>query len=195
MSGDFRVDVRGDMRAAMADLQAVRETVVNKATYRALNRALDRVATEASREIRKVYNVRHRAVLATMRKRRASSGSLFAQLRLEGPRIGLIEFDARWDRRSQGATVRVRVRSGRRTVRGSFIATRRWADRSGGDHAHRGVFRRAGKARFPIRYLRAISIPQAFANESVLRAVDAVSRAEFVKAYEQQLRFLGVRRG
>src|SRR4051812_27431481 len=119
--GDFKVDVRGDMRSALADLAMVRETVTNKAVYRALNRALDRSATEASREIRKEYNVRHRAVLNAMKKARASQGNLHARLKIEGARIGLIEFDARWRRgQAGGATVLVKFRGGRKAIPGAF---------------------------------------------------------------------------
>jgi hypothetical protein len=45
---------------------------VPKATYRAINRAVDKTVTETSREVRKVYNLRDRAVKAAMKKRYAN---------------------------------------------------------------------------------------------------------------------------
>lgn len=191
MANDVRVTVQGDMKRVMADFTALQDNVVNKATFRALNRALDASATGASREIRKEYNVKHRAVLSTMKKRRASKSSLYAQLRLEGSRIGLIEFGARHNRRQPGASVQIKVRGGRKIVAGSFIATRRWLSwQDGAEQAHRGVFRRVGKARYPIRYLRSISIPQAFSNRAVIEAIQRITHESFTKAYEQQLRYL-----
>lgn len=191
MANDIRVDVRGDMKRIIAEFTALQDRVVNKATFRALNRALDAAATSASREIRKVYNVRHRAVLAGMKKRRASTNSHFARLSIEGLRIGLIEFDAKHSKRQAGASVKIKVQGARKIVQGAFIATRRWQSwQDKGEQAHKGVFRRVGKARYPIKYLRSLSIPQAFSNKAVLEAVDRITREAFVKNYEQQLRFL-----
>jgi hypothetical protein len=191
MAHEFRVDVRSDMKRVIAEFNVLQDTVVNKATYRALNRALDAAATATSREMRREYNVRHRAILAAMKKRRASKNSHFARLMIEGARIGLIEFDARHSRRQAGASVKVKVQGARKIVTGAFIATRRWQSwQDKGEQSHRGVFRRVGKERYPIRYLRSVSIPQAFANKAVVEAVDRLAREAFVKNYEQQLRFL-----
>lgn len=183
MANDFRVDVRGDMKRAIADITALKEAAVGRATYRSLNRALDAAATGASREIRREYNIKHRAVLSAMKKRRASGGSLFARLTIEGARIGLIEFDARWSRRQPGASVKVKVAGARKIVRGAFIATNTAT-------GYRGVFRRTGKSRYPIRNLRSLSIPQAFSTKAVFTAVELLTRETFLRNYEQQVRFL-----
>ena len=181
MANDIRVDVRHDMKRAMVDLSNLRDTVVNKATYRGLNKALDRTATETSREIRKEYNVKHRAVMSALKKRRAGPKSLFAQMRIEGARIPLIEFGARQTR--LGTTVQVKVKGGRKLVRSAFITTTRTGIR--------GVFLRSGKPRYPIRHQRSISIPQAISNKAVIAALQAITREEFSKEYERQLRLHG----
>jgi hypothetical protein len=186
-----RLDVRSNIDRVVVDFRAQREQVAT-ATYRALNRALDKSSTESSREIRKVYNLKDRAVKASLKKVRANKNRLWAQLRIEGARIGLIEFDARWRPGQKiGATVRVKRASGRQAIEGAFIGTRRWNSwQDGGEHAHRGVFKRVGKARYPIRYLRSISIPQAFSNRAVVAAVQAIAIATFDKNFTQQLTYL-----
>jgi hypothetical protein len=176
-----RLDVRSNIDKVLADVKAERANIVT-ATVRALNRALDSSNTETSREIRKVYNLKDRTVKAALRKIRASKSRLWAELRIEGSRIGLIEFDARWRHGQKvGATVRVKVGGGRKTVAGAFIAAGR-----GGQN----VFRRVGNRRLPIRRLTSVSIPQAFDNDSVTTAVQRIASAVFDKNFEQQIVFL-----
>lgn len=188
---EIRLEVKSNLDRVVAEFSQARDEILDKATYRALNRALDKSATETSREIRKVYNVRDRAVKAALTKQRASSKRLSARLIIQGARLGLIEFDALWSRRQKGASVRIKVGSGRLVVAGSFIATRRWKSwQNGQEQSSQGVFRRLGKARYPIRYLRSISIPQAFANRAVLDAIERIAIETFDKNLEQQVRFL-----
>jgi hypothetical protein len=176
-----RLDVRSNIDKVLANVKAERANI-STATVRALNRALDSSNTETSREIRKVYNLKDRAVKAALRKIRASKSRLWAELRIEGSRIGLIEFDARWRQGQKvGATVQVKIGGGRKTVAGAFIAAGR-----GGQN----VFRRVGNRRFPIRRLTSVSIPQAFDNESVTTAVQRIAAAVFDKNFEQQIVFL-----
>jgi hypothetical protein len=176
-----KVDVRSNIGEVLADFRA-ESANIEVATYRALNRSLDSSATETSREIRKVYNLRDRAVKAAITKYRASKNRLFAQLKIEGARIPLIEFDARWRQGQKvGATVKVLVGGGRKAVPGAFIASARFGE---------AVFRRVGKTRLPIRALRSVSIPQAFDNKRVVDAVQQIAIAVFEKNFEQQLVFL-----
>lgn len=186
MSG-VRIDVRSDIDRVVAEFRA-QSSQVETATYRALNRTLDKAATQSSREIRKVYNLRDRDVKKAFVKMRAGPGRLYAVLRIEGRRIALLDFDARWrPGQKGGATVRVLVAGGRKVVPGAFIAVGRGGNRQ--------VFRRAGRERLPIIGLRSVSIPQAFSNKTVVGAVQTLSQAEFVKNFEQQITFLGGRDG
>lgn len=190
MSG-VRIDVRSDIRRAVVEMRGLRDDVENKATYRALNRALDKVATETGREIRKVYNVKQRAIRNALRKQRANSRFLFARLLVEGVRLGLIEFDARWSRRQPGASVRVKVAGGRKVIPHSFIAAATANNyRGGGSMGMRQVYVRKGKDRYPLRSLKSLSVPQAFANQAVLEALERVSVETFNKNFQQQVRFL-----
>ena len=181
---EIRFDMRSDIKRTVAEFSAMASDVKDKATYRALNRALDKVGTETGREVRKEYNVKLAAVRNALSKRRANSRSLSARLLVEGARLGLIEFAARWRQGMPvGASVKIKVAGGRKTIKGAFIATNR---RTG----YTGVWRREGKSRMPIRNLRSISIPQAVMNRMVLAALEAVAVETFNKNFEQQVRYL-----
>lgn len=181
------VDVRSNLKQVAAEFRQYTEKVTDKALVRALNRALDQSATAANREIRKTYNLKASAVAKTFNKKRTFQGSLLpaATLEIKGARIGLIEFAARQNR--TGVSVSIKVGGGRKTVPHAFITT----VRSG----YTGVFRRTGKARYPIKTLRSISVPRAFLNRVVLQAVKAVAVTSFMTNYRQQIKFLGARNG
>jgi hypothetical protein len=196
----IRVDVRTDIKRAVAEFHAFRGDV-GKATYRALNRALDKVATETGREIRKEYNVKAKAIRSALRKRRAHKKSLFARLIVEGVRLGLIEFSPRavnpWNvkgrrrRPGGGVSVQIKVRGGRKLIAGAFItASTSNNAKGGGSMGMKQVWRRKTKARDSMLTLRSISVPQAFANEAVIKALEKVAGETFNKNFEQQIRFL-----
>lgn len=188
----IRVDVRRSAKMAELQLSALGRELATKATYRALNRALDAVATAANREVRQTYNLRQSAVARAMRKRRASSHSLSAQLIVEGARVPLAEFGARavwpWNvpgrnrRPGGGVSVHIKRSEGRKLVRGAFIP------RGQGKAV---VWRRApGAGRFPVIALRSVSIPQAVMNRAVRAAMDRVATETFAKNFGQQIEFL-----
>ena len=178
----IRIDVRSNIDQALRQHEAdTRQIAI--ATYRALNRATDKAATETSREIRKVYNVKHRAVMAALKKIKAGRANLRAQMHIEGFRIPLIEFDARWRHGQKvGASARIKVGGPRTQIPGAFIAQ--------GRHGP-AVFKRKGRARGPIYELLSVSVPQAFLNKRVVGAVNREANEMFLRTLAQQLRFLG----
>ncbi len=149
------VDVRSNIREVTAEFRARSAAIKDKATLRALNRALDQTATEASREIRKVYKLKHAAVLKAMTKKKATAASLTAVLALRGRRIGLIEFAARavnpWNVKGRrhkpggGVSVQIKVAGGRTLIKGAFIAAGTANNsRGGGSAGMLQVWRRIG---------------------------------------------------
>ena len=177
--------------------------IEEKATVRALNRAGDQSMTAASREIRRVYNLRAAAARAQIKVRdRASHGHLYFTIRIFSKRIPLIEFAARQTRR--GVTVAVK-KGNRKLIPRAFIAT----TKSG----HRGVFARIegkqradapfrfgkgsgrrgrewGKPDLPIGELTTLSVPAMFLERTVRSAVARVAMDSFARNFEQQLKFL-----
>lgn len=182
------IEVRDNIRDVVAELGALPGRLKDRATVRAINRAVDAVATVSNREIRKVYNLKARAVAAAMSKSRASTAQVSPRgvVTMSGKRIGLIEFDARQTRRMAGTSVRIKLAGGRKTIRHAFIATNSHT-------GYKGVFVREGKDRYPIRNLRSISLPRAFRNQAVIDACRAIASETFTKNFAQQIRYLGNR--
>lgn len=177
------VEVHSNIHQVVAEWRLLTDGLVNKAIVRALNRAQDQAATAANREIRKVYKIKAGAVSAAFKKRRASTKGavMSAVLEVRGKRIGLIEFTPR--KTAKGITVQIKVDAGRKLLPGSFIATNSHT-------GYRGVFRRVGKSRYPIVNLRSITVPQAFYNRTVLKAINQVANESFEKTYRQQVKYL-----
>lgn len=197
------VSVRHDAKRAVAEIQGLRADIEEKATVRALNYVLNKVATETGREIRKVYNVKLKAITAAMKKHRANRKHLTSRLVVEGVRLGLIEFAARavnpWNvkgrrhrTRGGGVSVQIKVAGGRKLIRGAFItaATRNNAT-GGGSAGMRQVFHRDGADRDSFRSLKSISVPQAFANQAVVGTLRRLAVERFNYEFRRQLSVLG----
>lgn len=180
---ELRVNVSKDAERIVAQFNAASSGAVPKAMYRAINRAVDKTVTETSREVRKIYNLRDRAVKQAIRKRYANVATLAGQVLVEGMRVPLIEFDARWTRRLPGASVKIKLSGGRKVFAGSFIARDPRTGRP-------TVYVRKGRERTPIKNLRSLSIPQAVGNTAVLDAIDRIAAETFEKNFEQQLNYL-----
>jgi hypothetical protein len=187
------VNVSSNIKDVSARFGRLTEAVTDRAVVRALNRSLDRANTVTNQQIRKVYNVKPPAVTSALRKQRAFRKAINTEavLKIEGVRIALHEFQARertvrvGRRRYYGVSVKVLKGGQRKVVKGGFMVT------VGGSLAgSRGIFRRKGAARYPIEFVRSVSIPRTFRNDAVLRVVKAEARETFVKNYIQQVRFL-----
>lgn len=180
----LHIDVRDTIRETIADITAIQEGIGKKAAVRAVNKAVDGVATGANREVRKIYNVKARAIAAAMKKIKTTirSRSIQGSVLFSGRNIPLIEFDARWTRNMPGASVRIKVDSGRKTLRGSFITTT--------GRGTTGVFVRTGQARYPIKQLRSVSIPDTIRNEVVRQALINIGHDRFRREFLHQMDFL-----
>lgn len=180
----IRIDVRNTIKDVIADISAIQQGIPKKAAVRAVNKAVDGVGTVANREVRKIYNVKARAINAAMKKIKATvrSTRIGGSVQFTGRNIPLIEFDARWTRKMSGASVRIRVGDGRKTVAGSFITTTK-----GGTT---GVYRRTGAARYPIRQLRSVSIPDTIRNEAIRTALEEVGIDRFRNEFVRQMNLL-----
>jgi hypothetical protein len=196
------VSVRHDVQRAIAEIQGLRADVEEKATVRALNHVLNRVATETGREIRKVYNVKLKAITAALKKHRANRKHLRVRLVVEGVRLNLIEFSARavnpWNvkgrrhrRRGGGVSVQIKVAGGRKIVQGAFITASTANNATGGgSEGMRQVWRRRNTARDSMVTLRSVSVPQAFSNEAVLAALRTLAAEGFHTEFNRQIRVL-----
>src|SRR6266511_3985700 len=95
MSG-VKIDVRSNIDQVTATIRALPDRLKERAIVRSINRAVDAVATESSREIRKIYNLKHSAVLKALTKKKATKVTLTGDVTFKGRRVPLIEFGATW---------------------------------------------------------------------------------------------------
>lgn len=166
-----------------ARFEGLAARVQNRATLRAINRAVDAVATEANREIRKVYRIKASDLRKAITKKKAflkqavMSGSVI----FSGRRLNLFYFGARQTKK--GVTVQVMQAGGRKLLPGAFLATNSHT-------GFKGVFHRVGRSRYPIKNLKSIAIPQAVGNKAVNAALRKIANEAFLKNFSQQLNFL-----
>jgi len=150
---------------------------------RALTRSARGVVTDASRETRKVYNVRSMDVRKSFSVVPANRSNLTASASSGGQRISLLHFGAR-PRKPGGRRpkrgVSVNVMSGRKTIPGSFVARMP----NGGI----GVFRRKqGAGRLPIRKLTGPSVPHMLDHEDVQPNLEAGIGERFNTTLDHEL--------
>lgn len=190
------INVRDTIKEVIVDFEHLPAQMETKAMVRAANTAARKVRTESGREIRKIYNLKLRAVRAATKLLRARRNQAIvrASVVYAGRPIPLIEFAARavnpWNipgrrhnRRGGGVSVRIKKASGRRTVKGAFIAqTARMSSP--------GVFQRVGKTREAIRQLRSVSIPTTVVNRAVYAALEKTGYTSFRKEFVRQLNLL-----
>jgi len=107
--------------------------------------ALRDMRSEASKRIRARKRIKSRYITRALTLRRAKGSDIAGMewaIDVSGAPVPLVAYPARQTRKG----VSVEVNRGKRTlVKGSFIATMQ--------SGHRGVFRRTGKSRLPIREL------------------------------------------
>ncbi len=127
-----------------------RET--SKAAFFALKRATKSAATLANRVVAKDMGLKVGAVRKRIKVIEPRGSNLIGMLRADPRRIPLIEFRAKGPEpsrgRGSGVTARIGGRSGR--IRSAFISTM--------PSGRRGVFKRTGKRRLPIRELKGPSV-------------------------------------
>ncbi len=199
----IRLDITSNINRVKLELKGISDDVQTKATVRALNRAGQQTMTEASREIRKIYNIKAAAIRHQMRLQQANRTRLTATVRVYGKRIPLSEFSPSQTRR--GVTVRVK-KGGRALIRGAFLRTM--------SSGHRGVFVRgpsskgiagsdipfrrgkgsriapAGMNDLPIAQLFSLSAPTMLLEKKVLDAVKKIARESFERNFRQQMVYL-----
>lgn len=182
----MKFDVRSNVKQTLAELRVTQSNISNKAQVRALNRTIEQLRTEAGRKIREEYNVTLRGIRQASKITRARAGSRYpsAELTFRGRPINLYEFGARQVKK--GVTVKVRVRGARKLIASAFIQTLK----SGQNAGKRGVFKRTGKARYPIHFLPSLSLPVMAERKAISAALLTFADERFSVNFDRELRFL-----
>lgn len=133
-----------------------------KAMARAINRATESTRTEAARKVRSMYYISQKDVTSTIKINKASPSDLSAMVLSRGNLIALTRFRVTpkkpQPKRKKEIMVRVK-RGGGGSIKKAFVAKMK--------SGHVGVFKRAGKRRYPIDQLYGPSIPEMIGNPRV----------------------------
>jgi hypothetical protein len=185
----MKIDVGVDTRAISLQLNQLRNDILAPAAASALNRTATSVRAEAVRFIRRQLPLAAKSIRTRLTIERAAKTRLTARIvarRDYDPPLSV--FGPKWKQRQPGgATVKLPGRA-RQGIPGAFVARTRY----GRD----AVFRRVGKARTPLKFLRAsdVGLPtvssaflQAGADASVLR----LARERFRANLARELAFRG----
>lgn len=141
--------------------------------------ALRDMKSEASKRIRARKRIKARYITRALTLRRAKGsdiGDMEWSIEVSGEAVPLVAYPARQMRKG----VSVEVNRGKRTlIKGAFISTMR--------SGHKGVFRRDGKARLPIKELRGSRPVDALLHEGEADAVGARGGASFEATFVRVL--------
>lgn len=131
-----------------------------------LNRAMTTISAAVPKEVRAEYHVKAGDVTKSLKKKRASSGNLSAEVKSSGSPIGLEKFKVSPKtvnpRRKSQLKISVK-KSGAKTVVGAFVANVNGIK----------VFKRVAKPRLPIEHLFGPSVPQMIGDDA---RVDRISQ-------------------
>jgi hypothetical protein len=166
---DTPIDIRID-RDAIARIKRdflLMGSEVPVALSRAINRTVTTVQTEASKQVRKEYNLKAARVKKNFSLGKSTKNNLSAHWRSKGEPVGLLNFGARQNKK--GTSVKVLKSSSRKTVRHAFIQV--------GRNKQKHVFRReldsSGKMvpRYDIHRLTGPRVEDALSKDHVQKAL------------------------
>ncbi|WP_313891126.1 phage tail protein [Psychrobacillus sp.] len=154
----------------------------------ALNRGMSNINTNIKKEVRKEYHIKAGDIDVTLKKNRASKGSLSAEVKSKGGAIPLDKFKVtpKSINPKRKSTLSVAVKKdGVKKLKGAFMA----------DINGPKLFLRAKKSRLPIGRLFGPSIPQMLGNEDIGSPIQEKGQDAFEKRLDHEInRILTVRR-
>jgi hypothetical protein len=151
------------------------------AIARALNRAIGSARTQARRRISAETGLQAKFAVRGMAVERATGETLTATLRVSERIIPLFAYTGAKGFRSGKGIAGQSYRLGA-VPAGAFFAEMRTG--------HRGVFARAGRARFPIRELPGPPLPRVIVEKRIFEALQGPARQTFERRLEHETRRL-----
>jgi len=182
-----KIDVRLDARAVSLQLDRLRDDTIGPAASRALNRTATSVRAEAVRAIRRQLPLPAKSIRGRLKIEASTRLSLTARIvarRDYDPSLGL--FSPTWRQRQPvGASIKLPGKP-RQSVAGAFVARTRYG--------RSAVFRRVGRARTPLQFLRAsdVGLPtvtSAFLQAAGDAALMRLARDKFRAAFARELTY------
>jgi hypothetical protein len=155
---------------------------------RSINRAIRGVVTDATNQARQTYTVKAGAVRNSFKKEWASKKRLQGQAVSKGSPLRLYHFAPRPKKPSNlKHGVSVSPKGVRWRIPGTFIAPMKKGGRQAGKTVGYGIFKRAGKDRYPLEQQYGPSIPQMVDNEDVQDAVEKGAQERLSKNLEHEV--------
>lgn len=164
-------------------------------TARAINHTIAKGKTEASRQIRSVYNIKAKEVGKAISITKSTRTSLEGSINISGSPMPIVAFSPRQTRKGVAVTIK---KGSRKTIQRAFIQTMK--------SGHRGVYARGtyGSDGFkfrrrrvktsgpdlPIQELLTTSVPQAFQSQTVITAVGAKLEAGLASRLEHEFKHI-----
>lgn len=158
------------------------EREVPAAIQSAVNRTIDHIFTKSAQEVTKRYNIKNAEVKATMKKQKASRGSINAFVRFRGSRFTLARFlPGGLASSSKVAKVKIKKSAGYQRVGGDPKAfVQKVTGRT-------QVMRRDGQRRYPVDVMRTIATAQMVENTDVQAAIQTAASAMLSRRVEHEI--------
>jgi len=153
-----------------------------KAVKRTVKEEGRRFVTQAVKSVTQEYNITAKELKSYMRVTAGDADDPYVEVSVESARLPLSKFSpqARAVRTSKGTrkgvTVKVKKGNRRKLVKGAFLSS----------DGH--IYKRESKPRYPIKFLRGISVPQMFTKEIVAEGMEKVKRS-FPDTFRRNLNF------
>lgn len=170
-------DVKADFDEVNRMLHDVETSLVTKAANSSLNKTIKSVQSIAVKDISKDIGLTQKDTRRYLIIKRATWRNLVASVEGSGKRIAINRLKPRQIKK--GVTYRGEG-GGRKLIPGAFMAPIPGSNKM-------GVFKRVGKKRMPINFLRSVSIPKVMTKEAVERAMKDVAAERWKKNFQHEL--------
>jgi len=189
------INIRHDLGRLSAELGLLAREQT-KAASRALNRTMTTVRAESARALRREYpGLLTRAIRRRMRIERATAAMLRAAVTFSGRRIGWFgNWTIATKRTRYGTGIRVPNRLPWRLETTAGVEVTR-ADLDRAFVARGGLWRRDGKAQYPIGFIVAPSLARTLVERAIDSRMTALARQRFAVVFAQEARFRLSQRG
>jgi len=179
MSNGFSLDVQADFKEVEKMLKHLDKKIITQATTTTLNRVAKSVQSLAVKLLAKDIGLKQKEVRKYVTVRKANWNNLYSSVEANGKRVPVHKLSAKQTK--SGVTYRGQDGK-RRHIPGAFIQTIRV-------DGVPGAYKRKGKERFPVVFLRTVSIPHVFIQDAINKALLQVAQERWNKEFPHQVNY------
>lgn len=167
------------------------EKEVGEATRLALNRTMDHAVTKAGQLVSKIYSIKSSEVKESFKGgiKKASISNLSASVTSIGHTLSLAHFPHNPNSPIKKGTIKVKIKKGEgyKAINTSPKPFNMTTGAMSDDKVQFNVFKRVGKARFPVKVLRTLSIPQMITAENIAPQIQEAVSQKFNERLEHEI--------